>query len=1159
MTSGQMSDRERVLAIIRTVRNRWRLRVAFRGFAIVLAAGMVAFLISAYGVNALRFTPAAVLIFRLISWLAVIALAYVRLVRPLIRRVDDEQVALYLEEHEPSLEATILAAVEAERGRDRYSPDLVRGLVHAAVERARVVNDGRRVDQQRLYRSGGVLAGVAVATIALLLLLPAGMRHGLSALLRPVAGAAEVNPYSIDVTPGDVVIARGSDQLVTAVLGGFGSTEATLFTRETEGEAFQRLTMLPGTAEGSFELLLLNLAEGTDYFVEAQGTRSRMFRIDVADLPYVDRMRQELRFPAFTGLPDRVVEDGGDVAALTGTLVALEIHPTIPTTGGRLLVDGREPVDLEPGAEGTLTGQFTVVADGFYRIELAAPDGRLVEGSPRYTIDALEDQPPEVRVTKPGRDGNASPLEEVYFEAEALDDYGVARLSLLYSVNGSAPQAVRLFDGSSPPLAEASAGHALYLEELDLEPGDLITYWATARDTGSRSKEVSSDIFFLTIRALGNEYRQADAPPGGGGGMPAGPESSLSELQKQVVAATFNLERNRDRYSAQDFSENVVSVRLAQERVREQVETLVGRMVNRGLSAAQEEFRNIAEMLPAAVREMQAAEQALGEEDVTGALAPEQRALQHLQRAEETYERYVTLQRQQGGGGGGGRAPNAEDLADLFELELDKLRNQYETVQRGERQQQNDQVDEVLERLRELARRQQQAAERRRMETQGGARSGDEQRALADQTEEMARQLEHLARDSRDQQFAETARQLQDIANQMRNAAAQGGTSGAAAAADRLAEAQRRLERERRKRLGEGAQDALDRALALLDEQAEVRQEVRELADRTGQARMQEVRALHERKDRMFREVEALRLQLQRLSAEAMREDDRDAAQAFAGAADEIEERKIREKIAYSKGVVEQRAADEYASAFEADIAMDLDELARQVAEAAEAVDEASADPLEEALDRARTLARGTETLERRLRSSRQDRNGQPGDPEQQGREGQQPGQSQQAQDGQGGNEGRLDPTAQGGAAGGAAWDARGGVYGGPTGGDPRARALTREEIRDFRREFRERLGEAQALRRHLQEAGADAGELSDVVEAFEALVDERPYGNLPELTALQNTLRESLQRLEFRLRREVEGDGSDRAVLGGADEVPEGFQSLVEEYFRALAQGGAR
>ena len=49
------------------------------------------------------------------------------------------------------------------------------------------------------------------------------------------------------------------------------------------------------------------------------------------------------------------------------------------------------------------------------------------------------------------------------------------------------------------------------------------------------------------------------------------------------------------------------------------------------------------------------------------------------------------------GEGGGNSAMNAEELADLFELELDKLKNQYETVQRGQQQQADDQVDEDFE------------------------------------------------------------------------------------------------------------------------------------------------------------------------------------------------------------------------------------------------------------------------------------------------------------------------------------------------------------------------------------------------------------------------------------------------------------------------------
>jgi hypothetical protein len=81
------------------------------------------------------------------------------------------------------------------------------------------------------------------------------------------------------------------------------------------------------------------------------------------------------------------------------------------------------------------------------------------------------------------------------------------------------------------------------------------------------------------------------------------------------------------------------------------------------------------------------------------------------------------------------------------------------------------------------------------------------------------------------------------------------------------------------------------------------------------------------------------------------------------------------------------------------------------------------------------------------------------------------------------------------------------------------------------------------------------AEDLDGIVDALEELTGSRPYGDLPELERLQNELRESLQRLEFRLRREVEGEGSDRAVLQGSDDVPEGFRNLVEEYFRALSR----
>src|SRR5690606_7434094 len=213
------------------------------------------------------------------------------------------------------------------------------------------------------------------------------------------------------------------------------------------------------------------------YYVEADGVRSAVYRIDVADLPYVQRLDLEYRFPAYTGLSPQVVEDGGDVAVLRGTEVLVRALPTVPVDAGRIILDRGDTIALAAAPDGRLEGAFTVTAPGFYRIELQSPDGAMHAASPEYTIDVLEDQPPIVALRKPGRDMRASSVDEVFVEASAEDDHGIGTLELVFSVNGGEEQAVQLFrTGERRP--SVSAGHTFYLEELELQPGDLVSYYA---------------------------------------------------------------------------------------------------------------------------------------------------------------------------------------------------------------------------------------------------------------------------------------------------------------------------------------------------------------------------------------------------------------------------------------------------------------------------------------------------------------------------------------------------------------------------------------------------------------------------------------------------------------------------------------------------------
>src|SRR5260221_7946045 len=119
----------------------------------------------------MRFTPESILAFRIAMAVVVGVLGYVFLARPLVRRVTDEQVALYLEEHEPSLQAAIISAVEAERsGLSAQSPSLVRKLVRDAVDKVRALEDGRRVERAPVKRYSGAL-GRVLALAALVFLL----------------------------------------------------------------------------------------------------------------------------------------------------------------------------------------------------------------------------------------------------------------------------------------------------------------------------------------------------------------------------------------------------------------------------------------------------------------------------------------------------------------------------------------------------------------------------------------------------------------------------------------------------------------------------------------------------------------------------------------------------------------------------------------------------------------------------------------------------------------------------------------------------------------------------------------------------------------------------------------------------------------------------
>jgi len=1176
------SGREELIRIIRQVRRRWRVRVALRGVAAVAGAALGAVLVGAVAMDLLRFSAGAVIAARVLVYAAVVGAAVRYLVLPLARRVSDERVALYIEEHEPSLEAALVSALSADGG-PGPSPALARRLVEDVVSRVRALDLPRRVERRRLRAGAAIAGGVVAAGAVLAAFGPGFVRSGARLVFWPWETAEAATPYAINVEPGNVTVPRGADVGITARLRGFEAEGAEVRVRRGNAVEWEPVPMSAGRGPGEYTVRLFDLDSAAQYVVESEGVRSPVYAITVADLPYVRRIALEYRFPAYTGLPAQTVDDGGDVAALRGTTVRVRATPTVPVRGGRIIVEGGDTIPLAPADSGALAGTLRVDRNGFYRVELQAPDGAMVRGSLDYVIDVLPDRPPTVAIAEPGRDVKVTRLEEVFASVQAEDDYGVQRVELVYSVNGGREQTVVLHSAGGRRTPDVTAGHTFFLEELPLEPGDFVSYYARARDNDavSGAHAATTDIYFMQVRPFDQHYRQAEQP--GGAGRQESP-NGFAERQREIVAATFKLVRDRATIPERQWREDLTTLTLAQGRLREQVQGLADRVLQRGGALADSALRQIAEALPIAVTEMRAAEEQLGRRRAPEALPPEQRALQQLQRAEAAFrDVQVSL-----GGGGPGEAGQSSpgDLSDLFGLDVDKLRSQYETLERGRQQQReaDAEVDRTLARLKELAARQQRQAEqlRRQAEAQrgggGGSGGGDAQRQLAEEAERLARTLERLERERPSPELRQGIRRLQEAASEMRRAASQGraqesSAATASAAADRLHEAERALGNSRASRLERDVRDAQRQAAELAEEQRRVAAEAERLAG-AGPAAAQsgQLPRLLDRKDSLAAGVSSLERELDRMARETRREQP-EASRKLQEAANAIRDSQIRERLRFSKDVVRGGSA-EYARNLEEQITGNIEDVRGKVDAAASAVRAPDSRRAAQALDRARELARGMESLGERMRQ-RREQGGAPG-----GGQTTSPGDSARAgaQGGAQGGEGSARASANGqtNAQGGADGSAQrgGGQSSGSAGGPPGAPSpgfggggqgaavggggsggFSPDDVRQFGREVERRRAEAEELRRALVRQGYATGDLDSLIARMRTLEQQRAYANAGEAERLQASVVDGLKAFEFALRRRIEGDQEDPPRLGGSDDVPAEFRALVEEYYRSLAR----
>ena len=875
-------------ARILRARRVWKRSLFWTGFAIVLT-GIIALVAGEAIIDWLMPLPSPVRIALLIVGVGVTGyLLYKYLVQPLRASLTLRDVALNVERNHPDLEDRLISAIEFG---DRESTDpieahMLQRLLADTTQRTEGIDFRATVDHSRTRKHVGIAALVFVGCCVLSLLFPKEIHTSLLRVFTPWEKTDPILTTHLTVEPGNARILRGKSLPIHVTVTGKSAEKVVLAyqdtresdptTAEVETTEQQSKTMIgmlrnPEDKRG-FAYEIFNIDADMEYYIVANEVTSERYTVEVFDMPRVTEISVAYTYPTYTRLKPVVQTGTGDIQAVVGTRAELKIvtNKAIQTAKFTLKTDTRqdsffqkltetpepEPTQMVISDGNTLTTAIDVVANGRYTVELLCIDGFNNEIPIEYNIKAVPDAAPEVVIKEPGRDIKTTKLGEVEIIAEATDDYGIAELKLRYHIGADELQKIAL-NANAPPLSAIeekatddafvhrvlNGSYTFYIEEFDVEPGDVISYYAHATDNNTQTGpgEASSDIYFIEIRPFNEDFHEGESEQAQAQAEP-NPLAGIIASQKQIIRDTWK-HTNAQSTTSEEYQSAVKQTADKQAELKDKTQKFVDEL-SVAIQTTAQVSPEILMNLEDAISNMGEATDHLNAIQPTEAIPPEQNALELLIKVNLEIPK-VLMQM---------RSSNPQAAEDL-ELEMEELQSELENQQNELDMEMQEQTQEMLDQARQMLQEQQQLSQQSQQLGRESEPSPSEmqqnsqqQGQLSQQAQQMAQQLGTMQQSGQGTQgerlnqagqaMQQAGEQMQEASEGMEQQQPQLSAAKGEKAEERIEEAIEQLERV----AAEFTEDTLERTAQQLQElteaQSEVQQQTQELRSRSQQSEM---------------------------------------------------------------------------------------------------------------------------------------------------------------------------------------------------------------------------------------------------------------------------------------------------------------------------------
>ncbi|MDD5351365.1 MAG: hypothetical protein PHQ12_14230 [Chthoniobacteraceae bacterium] len=435
-------------------------------------------------------------------------------IKPLRKRIADDNVALLIEHALPEFRTRFIASIQLARDAETRASSLVKALVAQTVAMANSLSFKNVVKTARLKRLMKTCTGITAVACALFFL-----GGGASVLLLKRAMLFNVPlpgwTYLVSVT-GDKNVGFGEDLKIEVTAGGIIPSQGRVITTSATGQKREFTLTADASQHGRFNAVVRSPQEAFSYIVKLGDATSAAYNVKTFKRPTVADVACEQVFPDYLDDPP-MRRQVSDLSLLVGSHLKVTLKASMAISKAALRLAGLDrevPMQVDAKDPTVLHGEIEIPPKDLtgFSARLVSTDGVESGEGVVYHIDVVPDREPTVKIVAPTRREEAATSQAVLRIAfEAKDDFGISKASLHFNVDQGAEKTIEFDMGQR---AEKTVTRRFEWKLSSLQPhagvGSTIEFWITVADNNSASGPGAAATEHYQTKIVTDEEKRLD-------------------------------------------------------------------------------------------------------------------------------------------------------------------------------------------------------------------------------------------------------------------------------------------------------------------------------------------------------------------------------------------------------------------------------------------------------------------------------------------------------------------------------------------------------------------------------------------------------------------------------------------------------------------------